>query len=65
MVDPAWDVDAIEKACGGGQAAGGAFVSHCHKDHTNGLPELLSRRRHSGLREREEVEFSEELRSWR
>jgi glyoxylase-like metal-dependent hydrolase (beta-lactamase superfamily II) len=64
VVDPAWDVAAIERAV---QEAGkrlvGAFVSHCHKDHTNGLPELLSKHDIPVYAQREEVDFSEDLRS--
>jgi hydroxyacylglutathione hydrolase len=64
VVDPAWDVAAIERAVAeAGKRVVGAFVSHCHKDHTNGLPELLSKHDIPVYAQREEVDFSEDLRS--
>jgi hydroxyacylglutathione hydrolase len=64
VVDPAWDVAAIERAVAeAGKRLVGAFVSHCHKDHTNGLPELLSKHDIPVYAQREEVDFSEDLRS--
>jgi hydroxyacylglutathione hydrolase len=63
VVDPAWDVPAIEKALEqDGKRLVGAFVSHCHGDHTNGLPELLSRHDVPVYAQRAEVDFSEDLR---
>ncbi|QSQ16728.1 MBL fold metallo-hydrolase [Myxococcus landrumensis] len=63
VVDPAWDVAAIEQAVAeDGKRLAGAFVSHCHFDHINGLPELLSRHDVPVYAQREEVEFSAELR---
>ncbi|MFL5347244.1 MAG: MBL fold metallo-hydrolase [Hyalangium sp.] len=63
VVDPAWDVAAIERAVAEeGKQLVGAFVSHCHKDHTNGLTELLARHDLPVYAQREEVEFSEDLR---
>ncbi|GEN08777.1 Glyoxylase, beta-lactamase superfamily II [Myxococcus fulvus] len=63
VVDPAWDVDAIERAVEeDGKRLAGAFVSHCHFDHINGLPELLSRHDVPVYAQRAEVEFSAELR---
>jgi hydroxyacylglutathione hydrolase len=65
VVDPAWDVAAIEQALQHeGKRLVGAFVSHCHKDHTNGLPELLSRHDVPVYAQREEIAFSESLRSF-
>jgi hydroxyacylglutathione hydrolase len=64
VVDPAWDVPAIERAVAEeGKRLVGAFVSHCHKDHINGLPELLSRHDVPVYAQREEVAFSEDLRA--
>jgi glyoxylase-like metal-dependent hydrolase (beta-lactamase superfamily II) len=64
VVDPAWDVGAIEQALAEqGKRLAGAFVSHCHPDHTNGLSELLSRHDVPVYAQRVEVEFSEDLRS--
>jgi hydroxyacylglutathione hydrolase len=64
VVDPAWEVAAIERAVAEeGKRLVGAFVSHCHKDHTNGLPELLSRHDIPVYAQREEVDFSEDLRT--
>ncbi|AGC44190.1 hydroxyacylglutathione hydrolase [Myxococcus stipitatus DSM 14675] len=63
VVDPAWDVAAIEQAVAeDGKRLAGAFVSHCHFDHINGLPELLSRHDLPVYAQREEVAFSAELR---
>lgn len=64
VVDPAWDVPAIERALAeDGKRLVGAFVSHCHKDHINGLPELLSRHDVPVYAQGAEVDFSEELRA--
>ncbi len=63
VVDPAWDVPAIEKALvEDGKRLVGAFISHCHGDHTNGLPELLSRHDVPVYAQRAEVDFSADLR---
>ncbi|NMO18108.1 MBL fold metallo-hydrolase [Pyxidicoccus fallax] len=63
VVDPAWDVDAIQEAVKAeGKRLVGAFVSHCHFDHINGLPDLLSRHDIPVYAQREEVQFSAELR---
>ena len=63
VVDPAWDVPAIEKALvEDGKRLVGAFVSHCHGDHTNGLPELLARHDVPVYAQRAEVDFSADLR---
>ena len=45
VVDPAWDVDAIEKTCTlHGKRLCGILLTHSHKDHTNGVGELLGHR---------------------
>ena len=63
VVDPAWDVPAIEKALvEDGKRLVGAFVSHCHGDHTNGLPALLSNHDIPVYAQRAEVDFSADLR---
>ncbi|MCP3097657.1 MBL fold metallo-hydrolase [Myxococcus sp. K15C18031901] len=63
VVDPAWDVAAIERAVTeDGKRVVGAFVSHCHFDHINGLPDLLARHDVPVYAQRAEVDFSEELR---
>jgi glyoxylase-like metal-dependent hydrolase (beta-lactamase superfamily II) len=63
VVDAAWDVSAIEAAAeADGKVIAGAFASHCHGDHINGLPELLSRHDIPVFANAEEVAFSEELR---
>ena len=52
VVDPAWDVDAIEKTCAiHGKRLCGILLTHSHKDHTNGVEELLSAARPAGLRQ--------------
>jgi hydroxyacylglutathione hydrolase len=62
VVDPAWDVPAIEQAAqADGKRLVGAFVSHCHADHINGLPELLSRHDVPVWCQRAELDFSPEL----
>jgi len=64
VVDPAWDVEAIEQAAReDGKVLAAAFVSHCHGDHTNGLPELLERHDLPVYAQRAELDFSPELRS--
>lgn len=63
VVDPAWDVPAIEAALvQDGKRLVGAFVSHCHGDHINGLPELLSAHDVPVYAQRAEVDFSANLR---
>jgi glyoxylase-like metal-dependent hydrolase (beta-lactamase superfamily II) len=62
VVDPAWDVPAIEAAAAAdGKRVVGAFVSHCHGDHINGLPELLSRHDVPVWCQKAELDFSPEL----
>lgn len=44
VVDPAWEVDTIfRKAEDKDLKIVGALISHHHRDHTNGIPELLER----------------------
>jgi len=63
VVDPAWDVDAIERAAAeDGKRIVGAFVSHSHGDHINGLPVLLKRHDVPVWVQRAELDFSPELR---
>jgi glyoxylase-like metal-dependent hydrolase (beta-lactamase superfamily II) len=63
VIDPAWDVDAIERAAeADGKTLSAAIVSHCHQDHTNGLPELLARHDLPVYAQAEEALFSEDLR---
>lgn len=63
VVDPAWEVAAIERALAEeGKQLVGAFITHCHDDHINGLPELLTRHDLPVYAQRKEVEFSEDLR---
>ncbi|HZA50405.1 MAG TPA: MBL fold metallo-hydrolase [Myxococcaceae bacterium] len=63
VVDPAWDVDAIEKAAKeDGKKIAAAFLSHCHGDHINGLPDLLARHDIPAYAQREEIDFSADLR---
>lgn len=62
VVDPAWDVPAIEAAAAAdGKRLVGAFVSHSHFDHINGLPELLERHDLPVWAQARERDFSEEL----
>lgn len=64
VIDPAWDVDAIERAAAeDGKTLSAAIVSHCHQDHTNGLPELLARHDVPVYVNEQEAKFSEELRA--
>ena len=59
VVDPAWDLDAIEQAAAqDGKRIVSAFVSHCHHDHINGLPELLRRHDVPVYAQRAEIDFS-------
>ena len=61
VVDPAWDVDAIEKTCViHGKRLCGILLTHSHKDHTNGVGELLARRDLPVYASRAEVEFSDD-----
>ncbi len=63
VIDPAWDVEAIERAAAedGKRIVCGA-VSHCHGDHINGVPALLARHDIPIYAQKEELAFSAELR---
>lgn len=66
VVDPAWDVLAIEAALAeDGRRLTGAFVTHSHGDHINGLPELLSRHDVPVYCQQEELDFSTALQAHR
>ena len=63
VIDPAWDVEVIEQtAAQDGKTISCAIVSHSHLDHINGLPELLRAHDVPVYAQKEEVEFSNELR---
>jgi glyoxylase-like metal-dependent hydrolase (beta-lactamase superfamily II)/acyl carrier protein len=63
VVDPAWDVDAIEQAAARDhRRLVAAVVSHSHDDHINGLAELLRRRDLPVYAHRDELAFSPALR---
>ncbi len=63
VVDPAWDVEAIERAAAeDGKTISCAIVSHSHMDHINGLPELLRSHDIPVYAQKDELEFSNELR---
>jgi len=65
VVDPAWDVPAIERALEqDGRRLTAAFLSHCHADHTHGVPELLERHDIPVYAQKEELAFSEDLRDF-
>jgi hydroxyacylglutathione hydrolase len=65
VVDPAWDVDAIEAACTAQQKTLAAILlTHSHKDHINGVSELLRRHDLPVYAQRAEVDFSEDLRAF-
>lgn len=64
VIDPAWDVAAIQRAAGeDGKRIACAIVSHCHPDHVNGLPELLRGLDIPVYAQKRELEFSADLRS--
>jgi len=63
VVDPAWDVEAIQQAAAkDGKTISCAIVSHSHMDHINALPELLRAHDVPVYAQKDEVEFSNELR---
>jgi len=64
VIDPAWDVEAIERAAAeAGKRIACAVVSHCHHDHVNGLPDLLRGHDVPVYAQKKELEFSAELRA--
>jgi glyoxylase-like metal-dependent hydrolase (beta-lactamase superfamily II) len=66
VVDPAWDVPAIERQLeADGKELAGAFVTHHHGDHTNGLDELLGRHDVPVFIQRAEIDFAPTLRRYR
>lgn len=63
VVDPAWDVEAIERAASqDGKTISCAVLSHCHFDHINGIPDLLSRHDVPVYAQKAEIDFSPQLR---
>ncbi len=65
VIDPAWDVPAVERAAAeDGKRIAAAFVSHCHHDHINGLPELLRRHDVPVYAQKTEADFSAQLRQY-
>jgi hydroxyacylglutathione hydrolase len=65
VVDPAWDVDAIERTCvQQGKALGSILLTHSHKDHINGVTELLRRHDVPVYAQRAEIDFSPDLQAF-
>ncbi len=65
VVDPAWDVDAIESAVAAqGKSLAGILLTHSHKDHINGVAELLRLHDVPVYAQRAEIDFSEDLRAF-
>ncbi len=65
VVDPAWDVGAIEAACAAQQKTlAGILLTHSHKDHINGVAELLQRHDLPVYAQRAEIDFSDVLRAF-
>lgn len=63
VIDPAWDVGAILSALEqGGRKLTGIFLTHHHRDHINGVPELLEKVDLPVYVQRAEVEFADALR---
>ncbi len=63
VVDPAWDVPALEAAAQeDGKRISAVVLTHSHNDHINGVPELLRRHDVPVYAHREEVARSAELR---
>jgi glyoxylase-like metal-dependent hydrolase (beta-lactamase superfamily II) len=59
VVDPAWDVDAIERTIRTeGKQLAGILLTHSHKDHINGVAELLRRHDLPVFAQRGEIDFS-------
>jgi hydroxyacylglutathione hydrolase len=65
VVDPAWDVDAIEHATSAhGKRLAGILLTHSHKDHINGVAELLQRHDLPVYAQRSEIDFSPDLQAF-
>ncbi|MGO9831127.1 MAG: MBL fold metallo-hydrolase [Myxococcaceae bacterium] len=65
VVDPAWDVGAIESAVAAQRKSlAGILLTHSHKDHINGVAELLRLHDVPVYAQRAEVDFSEDLRAF-
>jgi glyoxylase-like metal-dependent hydrolase (beta-lactamase superfamily II) len=65
VIDPAWDVAAIERQLAEDRKElAGIFVSHHHGDHTNGVEELLTRHDVPLYVQRTEADFSSMLRGF-
>src|SRR5215813_10499518 len=65
VVDPAWDVDAIEKTCAvHTKRLSGILLTHSDKDNTIGVAELLQRRDLPIYVQRAEVDFSDDLKGF-
>jgi glyoxylase-like metal-dependent hydrolase (beta-lactamase superfamily II) len=63
VVDPAWDVDEIDRAAAeDGKTLSCAIATHGHPDHVNGLPELLRRHDLPVYFQRDELAHSPALR---
>lgn len=62
VVDPAWDVDAIDaRLAEDGRTLTAAFATHSHHDHINGLPVLLERHDVPVYAQKDEIAFSPQL----
>lgn len=60
VVDPAWDVAAVEAAAAqDGKRLSAVFLTHHHFDHLNGVPELLTRHDVPVYVQRAERDFAE------
>jgi hydroxyacylglutathione hydrolase len=65
VVDPAWDVDAIERTIRAqGKRVAGLLLTHSHKDHINGVAELLRRHDVPVYAQRGEIDFSPDLQAF-
>lgn len=62
VIDPAWDLDAIERAAAeDGKVIRCAILTHSHYDHAKGVPELWRRHRLPAYLQEKELELSSEL----
>jgi hydroxyacylglutathione hydrolase len=65
VVDPAWDVDAIERRVAAeGKRLAGIVLTHSHKDHINGVAGLLLRHDVPVYAQRAEIDFSADLQAF-